>query len=131
MLHELAVQPGVVVCGRVHTVPHIPQLAGSMAVFAQYDPEAPVQVARGDAQVAPQVPVEHTCPAGQAWPHTPQLRLSVCTFTQAPAHVVCPMAHETTHIPPEHTLPAGHALPHEPQLALSLWRLEHAPAQVV
>ncbi len=34
-LHVLAVQPSVTVLARRHGLPHIPQLAGSLDVFAQ------------------------------------------------------------------------------------------------
>ncbi len=47
-------------CARLQTVPHVPQLAGSTATLAQYCDGAVPQVLRGAAQVAAQVPMEHT-----------------------------------------------------------------------
>ena len=68
-LHVPPEQPLEATLARLHAALQAPQLAGSMAVLAQYEPLVPVQVTRGEAQVAPQRPSEQTWPAGQTVPH--------------------------------------------------------------
>jgi hypothetical protein len=105
-------------------VPHVvlqpPQLSGSVPVLVQ----VPLQSTRGDAQVVPQAPFEHTCPGSQAFPHEPQFELSVCALAQYGAppsgvHVVNE-PHVSVHCPLPHICPGPHVLPQEPQLALSV-----------
>ncbi len=71
--------------GSAHKVPQAPQLAGSLAVLAQDERPDAVQMVSGAAQVVPQTPAEHTCPAPHAWAQAPQLALSVCVFTSQPS----------------------------------------------
>ncbi len=115
-----APQPLTIVLARAQTVLHAPQLDGSMAVLVQYCDVPVPQVAKGDAQVAPQWPPEHTCPAAQGVPQAPQLALLVCRSAQVPAQLVSPAPHETTHIPPVQEWPAAQALPHIPQFCSSV-----------
>ena len=61
------------------------------------------------------IPAEHTCPAGHARPHAPQLARSVCVSRHMPVQLVSPAPHDTTHIPREHTSPVRQALLHAPQ----------------
>jgi len=77
-------QPWLTTLAREQTVPHAPQLVGSMAVLAQKAIGAAPQVASGAAQVAPHTPPEQTEPAAQPAPHAPQLALSVRVSTSQP-----------------------------------------------
>jgi hypothetical protein len=77
-------QPWVAVCASAQTVPHAPQLVGSIAVLAQKAVGAAPQVASGAAQVAPQTPAEQTWPAAQKVPHPPQLAASVRVSASQP-----------------------------------------------
>jgi hypothetical protein len=52
--------------------------------------------------------------------HEPQLLLSVCVSTHAPAQNVRPDEQESWHTPPVQPAPAGHTLPQLPQLDGSL-----------
>ncbi len=117
-----AVQPLIRVLAPLHVVPQAPQLAGSMAVLAQYCDVPVPQVASGDAQVAPQWPSEHNWPVGHTLLHAPQLALLVFRSAQVPPQLVSPAPHETTHIPPVHEWPAAQALPHMPQFCSSVMR---------
>ena len=76
------------VWGNAHTVPQVPQLAGSTDVLAQYAVAPVPQVTSGVAQVVRHAPPEHTCPAEQLTPHAPQAALSVCVFTSQPSAAV-------------------------------------------
>ncbi len=75
------------------------------------------------------VPAEQRVPVAQARPQVPQLRLSLRTFTHAPAQSTVPDAHE--HAPDAQACPPEHARPHAPQLALSLCRFTHTPAHSI
>ena len=130
-LHDPAVQPAVVVCGREQARPHMPQLAGSTAVFAQYAPSVDGHVASDVAQLVAQVPREQTCPEAQARPQLPQLSLSVCRLTQVLPHCVRAAEHDTAQTPAVHVVPARQAFPHAPQLLLSVCRSRHVPLHVV
>jgi hypothetical protein len=83
--------------------------------------------------------VAHThCPDRQvdppvhAFPHAPQLLLSVCVLTHAPLQNVAPVVAQAQapfwQVAPPEPL---HVVPHPPQLALSLFKLTHAPLQSV
>ncbi len=121
-VHTPPVQPLTRVLAPLQAVPQAPQLAGSMAVLAQYCEVPAPQVASGDAQVAPQWPPEHTCPVGHNVPQAPQLALSVMVLTQVAAQTVSPVLQDRWHVPPAQRLPAVHAVPHMPQLCSSVWR---------
>ncbi len=82
-----AAQVLTVAWARLQTVPHIPQLAGSLAKLAQYE-GGPAQIASGVAQVVPQWPPEQTWPEGQVVPQAPQLALSAWVFTSQPSAAV-------------------------------------------
>jgi len=47
-----------------------------------------------------QVPPAHTWPAGQAFPHPPQLALSVAVFTHVCPQAVCPLGQTQAQLPP-------------------------------
>ena len=66
---------------------------------------------------SPHVPLEHSCPARQAFPHAPQLLPSPNRSTQTPPQSVRPAAQ--TQVPNSHRPPAEHCTPHPPQLAAS------------
>jgi hypothetical protein len=86
--HALVTQP-VVPFGTVgQTFPHMPQLFGSLAVFAHCDPLQQVWPA-GHVPPPPQppahVPPEQTSPAEHAWPQPPQFFGSVAVSTSQPS----------------------------------------------
>lgn len=91
-------------------VPHMPQLAGSVFVFAQ--PEA-----------------QHACPGAHDTSQLPQVLVLVLLTHEPPQH--CSDAEQSfvqlphassggVHAPPQQSSPAAHALPHVPQLASSV-----------
>ncbi len=88
MVQSRALHPSVLTWASAQTLPHDPQLAGSMAMLAQYCDGAVPQVERGDAQVVEHVPREQKVPAAQAIPHAPQLLLSVWVLTSQPSAAV-------------------------------------------
>jgi hypothetical protein len=106
-----------------HTVPHVPQLAASVARVAQ----PLLQVTRPIGQV--HTPAAHTAPGLQALPQVPQLPVSVVLSThtelqrsgEAAGHTHCPAMHEAC---------TPQAWPHMPQLPLSVWTLVQLPLQV-
>jgi hypothetical protein len=63
-----------------HSVPHSPQFVGSYRGSTQ----RPLHGISGDSHDGPHWPPEHTWPAPQSLPQTPQFRLSVCLFTHVP-----------------------------------------------
>jgi hypothetical protein len=64
-------------------LPHVPQLALSVCVLAQYGaPPSGVHSVKLPPHVTLQLPALHTFPAAQALPHVPQLALSVCVLAQ-------------------------------------------------
>jgi hypothetical protein len=65
-----------------------------------------------------QTPPVQVALAGQALPHTPQLRLSVCVLVHVLPQTVLGAAQ--THVPAEHVFPFVHAFPHAPQLLESV-----------
>ena len=100
-----------------HTVPHPPQLFGSVPVSVHV-PEQLVCPAVGQVHT----PAAQMSPAGHAFPHAPQLFRSVLGSTHVPPQSIVPGAHRLTHVPPLHVLPAGHVTPHAPQLFTSVWK---------
>ncbi len=137
-MHAPEAHPLAATCERAQTVPQAPQWAGSMAVLAQ-KAEAPVpQVRRGEAQVAPQVPPEHTRPAAQAVPHAPQLALSERVSTSQPSEGLAlqsakPAAQATSEQPPAAqvavALGRAQARPQAPQLVRVVWTLVSQPLE--
>lgn len=85
------------------------------------------------------MPLLHTSPIAQVFPHPPQLRASVARSVHAlppmpiprpmKVHVVSPFGH--VQVPAAHSPPAAQALPHMPQLRASVCRFEQAPLQDV
>jgi hypothetical protein len=61
-----------------------------------------------------QTPCWQVSPVAHAWPHVPQLALSVCVFV---------------HAPPQHVVPPVHWWPQLPQLLLSVCSSMHTPSQ--
>jgi len=102
----------------VHTLPHAPQLAVSLAVSTQAAPQV-VLVAQSSAHT----PLSQTCPEPQTLPHAPQFFGSELLSTQAPEHCAYPLLQVTAHFPPEQVATPftvdGQALPHVPQLLRS------------
>jgi len=82
-VHALDAQPATPLA-RVHTVPHAPQLLGSLARSRQ----TPEQLTVGDAQVAEHMPPEQICPDAHITPQPPQLLLSVAVARQVPEQLV-------------------------------------------
>jgi hypothetical protein len=65
---QVLARQNAVALGSEHARPHIPQLAGSIAVLVQ----APEQLVRPAPQDAAQLPPAQICPEGQLRPHIPQ-----------------------------------------------------------
>jgi hypothetical protein len=84
MVHAPEAQPLAATLGSAQTLAQPPQLEGSTAVLAQKVDAPDPQVRRGEAQVVPHTPPEHTWPAAQAIPHAPQLALSLRVSTSQP-----------------------------------------------
>lgn len=107
------------------TNPHPPQLATLVLVLVQVI-AAPHGVSSGFAQICRQAPITQLCVPGHTVPQAPQLRRSVCVFTQRPGDIaVAPQTTEpAAHVPPQTPaaqvavppLGAAHARPHAPQL---------------
>jgi hypothetical protein len=70
-------------------LPHVPQLALSVAVVTQALPQSVVPA----GHVARQRPFEHACPVLQAVPHDPQFIGSDLVETQVFEHRVSPDEH--------------------------------------
>jgi hypothetical protein len=62
-----------------------------------------MQLSRPAPHDTAHVPAEHTCPAGHARPHAPQLALSVWVSRQVLAQLERPAPHDTAQAPIEHT----------------------------
>jgi hypothetical protein len=77
------------------------------------------------AQLVVHAALEHTCPAGQAWPHAPQFIGSDETLTQVFPHALKPVAH--LQAPAWHIWPVEQAPVHEPQWRASVCRLTQSP----
>ena len=110
-------------------LPHAPQLFLSVSRLLHAVPHC---VVVDPEQERPQTPPEQVAEPVpevgplQAWPHEPQLLVSVLSLTQTPLQSAFPEGHWHTplvHVPPEHVIP------HPPQLLLSVNVLVHAPLQ--
>jgi hypothetical protein len=106
---------------------HWPQCALSVDRSAQ----VLAQVAKPEVHCTPHIPpLQSGAPAGQAFPHAPQLRRLVRVSTQLPmppnppAHCVYPGEH--WQVPLMHAEPPGHAVPHAPQFLLFVCRFTQA-----
>ena len=139
-VHAPDAQPLAATRASAQTVPHAPQLAGSLAVLAQNVAGAVPQVRSGAAQVVPQMPPEHTRPAAQAVVHAPQLALSVRVLTSQPSDGLAlqsakPAAHvtrvQTPALQAEVALGSAQVRPHAPQLAIVVWVLVSQPLAAV
>jgi hypothetical protein len=78
-------------------------------------------------------PLWHVVPAAHAEPQPPQLALSVCSFTHAPAQGLKPLLHAVPHEVPSHVAdplagPAGQAEHDVPHVAVDVL-LTHVPLQ--
>jgi hypothetical protein len=132
------------------TLPHAPQLVGSIDVFTQavvpsngHDmvPDGqvkpaskggPASMGRPASKGAPvHLPLVHSCPKAQTVPHAPQLVGSTDVFTQAVVpsngHDVVPVGHVKpasmgvpVHLPLEQSCPKAQTVPHAPQLVGSI-----------
>jgi hypothetical protein len=79
----------------------------------------------------PQRPAVQVEPPLQVTPQAPQLALSVCGSTQAPAQAVRPAGHTSVQVPIEHDCAAVHALPQRPQLVVLVCTFTHTPPHTV
>jgi hypothetical protein len=68
----------------LHALPHVPQFALSVCVFAHL----PVHVTCGAAQSEVHAPLVQISAAPHAFPQAPQFAVSVCVFVHAWPHVV-------------------------------------------
>ena len=125
-VHIPPAQPCPATLASAQTVPHAPQLVGSMAALAQNAVPAVPQVASGAAQVAPHTPAEHTWPAAQPTPQAPQWALLVRVSTSQPLLATWSQSAKpasqvaTAHAPAAHADVAWasrHARPQPPQCA--------------
>lgn len=93
----------------VQTLVQLPQWVESDAGLMQTPPHA----SRFEPQ--PQMPLAHSSPAAQVFPHMPQFIVSVAKLTHAPEQLFCPVGHTAVHAEAAQT-PPSHAAPHAPQL---------------
>jgi hypothetical protein len=115
---------------RPQCTPHAPQFVGSERVSRQYWFGAVPHFANGAAQVAAQLPLEQTCPAGQAFPQAPQFQPSVAVSTQTPPQYAS-VPQVQAQAPFAQTWPSSQAAPQVPQFAGSFRRSAHAPSHSV
>jgi hypothetical protein len=108
-----------------HTVPHAPQLFGSLPSDTQAEPQV------WSPWAHPQAPALHSAPAAQETPHMPQLAESLVVSTHEEPHFTSPTAQGGWHMPPEHTRPVSQVWPQEPQLLPSVSVFVHWLAQDV
>jgi hypothetical protein len=118
----------------VQTVPHAPQLRGSLARLVHASPQS----ARGSAHVAAHAPAAHTDPAAQVVPQPPQRVLSVRVFASQPfaglrSQSAKPAAHDVmAHAPAAQVdvaLGSAHARPQAPQCAAAVSVLVSQPLE--
>lgn len=106
------------------TVPHVPQLLGSVIVLTQRAPH----IVRGDTHEAWQCPATQNSVAPHAVAQSPQCIGSVSVFTQLVPHIV-PRAQP--HVPVWQVSDPVQGIPQPPQFALSKFVLTHEPEQFV
>src|SRR5580658_8859118 len=101
---------------------HLPQLLGSISRLAQYGLPDPPQAVVPALQDSTQRVAKQASPAGQAFPHPPQLRESVWTSAQkAPPspngpHLARLSGQKSWQAPPEQVSPEAQGAPQVPQL---------------
>jgi hypothetical protein len=108
--HAVVLLPNVV---ELHAVPPSPQ-----TIPLSVPPSEP-----------PHVPPEQVWLLLQAFPHLPQLLLSVCVLVQVDPHCVSPAPQ--AHMPPLHVPPCAHWFPQLPQLKASVCKSTHELLQLV
>jgi hypothetical protein len=111
--------PFVQSCAPMQRFPQEPQLFGSVDSLTHTPPHE--FCPGGQAQV----PFTQVDPGPQATPHAPQLKSSLCRFTQALLQLVRPPPQLSVHWPSEHTSGLLQAAPHPPQLAGFVARSTH------
>jgi hypothetical protein len=104
-LHALPVHA----CLAPQTVPHLPQLFGSLVGSVQ--PLAQASSAPGQAHAL----FSQVCGAVHAVPHFPQLLESLVVSMQSWPHATSGGAHVAWHLPALHTWLVGHTTPQAPQ----------------
>jgi hypothetical protein len=95
----------------VQTLPQVPQLFRSIAVFAQRNP----QRERFAAHAIAQLPAVQLSRKPQAIAQPPQFNELVIVSTHAPPHNVVEPTQFSPHVPPEQTLGLGHGTLQPPQ----------------
>jgi hypothetical protein len=83
--------PATHVAPGLQALPHAPQWAGSVIVFAHTVPQR-----LGDAVGQLHAPAVHVAPTAQACPHEPQLLGSVCVFEHVVPHIIIGAAQGTS-----------------------------------
>ena len=125
------VQVGAPFAGALQTVPHAPQLLGSVPTLTQ----ELLHAVRPVPQLFTQDPLLHAYPDWHLIPHPPQLLESTNSLTHEPKQLLYPTLQLTLHLPPPQVpVPFAGELqifPHVPQLATSFDRLKHCPLQFV
>jgi hypothetical protein len=120
----------------MHTLPHAPQLPGSVLVLVSQPSEAlPLQSLKPELQEkmlqAPATQAAEPLLTMQTFPQAPQLLGSVCSFTQEAPHSTCPAGQEAEQTPRLQVVPVLQTVPHAPQLLLSVCSFTHVPLQFV
>jgi len=101
------------------TLPHVPQLPGSLVSVLHTPPQRDSGAGHGPPPrfAGMQVPPEHVSSGGQMLPQKPQLFGSICGLLHWPPHS-SPGGGQLVigaHVPPWQ-MPDGHVIPHMPQL---------------
>ena len=109
-----------------HTLPHAPQLNGSVWTLTQTLSQA---VCRGGRQVE-QVPALQIWFGPQALPQAPQFNGSFWRSAQAVPHRVSP-GQIAWQLPAPQNSSKSQTLPHVPQCCGSIWRSTHESSQIV
>jgi hypothetical protein len=103
MPQVLAVHVAVITLGRLHCVPHMPQLAGVARLVSHPLVTLLSQLAKPALHAMPHALAAHVAVAfagvGHIIPHVPQLAVSVASVRHTPAQHVCPALHTRPHAP--------------------------------
>ena len=112
--------------GKLHWIPHPPQLFTSLPCVAVSQPllampsQLPYPLAQETtAQALDEHASTETFGRAQTLAQLPQWFTSVLSLTQLPAQLVSPPPHVVVQAPEEHTWPPPHPIPQPPQLPLS------------
>jgi hypothetical protein len=108
-------------------VPHVPQFAASVSLSTQ----TPLQFVSPGPQ---QTPDEHVSPVAHAWPHMPQLLLSVIGSLHVPPQLLLPVVQHSGFVPPLVVVQvwlAVHVVPQAPQFCSSVPRSLQTPLHAV